>query len=290
MIGTTPDVTWDTAVYRGFSDDAYLPVTELLPSTDLYWRVCVIVECSGAAAFSAGTSDASLVRISAAPGPDVTAPVSAAGVLTPKLDSALSSTGGIPTRFRWTASDVGTGIASQQLQVKRDSGSWQSVSVTSSQRSASLSLKPSSTYSVRVRAKDKVGQLGQWSTRTIRTTLYQESSTKWAWSSGWRRVSSSSASGGYTRYASRTGAKARATVSARSIAIVSPKSSGRGAARIYVDGVKVATVKLYVSPTGARRVLYQQSWSTTSTHTVTVEVVGTSGHPRVDIDALAVLR
>jgi hypothetical protein len=290
MIGTTPDVTWDSAIYRGYSDDASLPVSELLPTTDLYWRVCVVVECSGAASFNAGTSDATLFHISAAPGPDLTAPVSTAGTMTPKVDSALSSTGGIPTRFAWTASDVGTGIASQQLQVNRDSGSWQSVSVTASQRSASLSLKPSSTYTVRVRATDKAGHVGTWSSKTIKTSVYQETSTRWTWSSGWRRVSSSSASGGFTRYTTKTGAKARATVSARSIAIVSPKSSGRGAARIYVDGVKVATVKLYASPTGARRVLFQQTWASTATHTVTVEVVGTAGHPRVDVDALIVLR
>ncbi len=290
MIGTTPDVTWDNAIYRGYSDDASLPVTELLPTTDLYWRVCVVVECSGAAAFNAGTSDATLFHITAAPGADLTSPVSTAGAMTPKVDSALSSTGGIPTRFTWTASDVGTGIASQQLQVMRDSGSWQSVSVTASQRSASLSLKPSSTYTVRVRATDRAGHVGTWSSKTIKTSVYQETSTRWTWSSGWRRVSSSSASGGYTRYTTKAGAKARATVSARSIAIVSPKSSGRGAARIYVDGVKVATVKLYSSPTGARRVLFQQTWASTTTHTVTVEVVGTSGHPRVDIDALIVLR
>jgi hypothetical protein len=46
---------------------------------------------------------------------------------------------------------------------------------------------------------------------------------------------------------------------------------------------------LYQVASVARQMVLARSWSTTRTHTVTITVVGTAGHPRVDIDAFVVL-
>jgi hypothetical protein len=60
--------------------------------------------------------------------------------------------------------------------------------------------------------------------------------------------------------------------------------------RIYVDGVHVATVRLDASPTGPRRIVWATRWAVADIHRVTLRVSGTAGHPRVDLDALVILR
>jgi hypothetical protein len=71
---------------------------------------------------------------------------------------------------------------------------------------------------------------------------------------------------------------------------VAPRSAGRGKATIRVDGVLVATVNLYRSSRDARRHVWSQRWTSVGAHVVTVTVLGTSGHPRFDIDAWTVLK
>ena len=52
-----------------------------------------------------------------------------------------------------------------------------------------------------------------------------------------------------------------------------------------MNGVYVKTVSLYAATTSYRRVLVSLSWSTATSRTVKIVVVGTTGHPRVDVDA-----
>ena len=63
-----------------------------------------------------------------------------------------------------------------------------------------------------------------------------------------------------------------------------------GSAEIYVDGVYAGWFSLHASSYTYRYVAFQKSWTTSGEHTITVAVVGTSGHPRIDIDAFLVLR
>ena len=59
---------------------------------------------------------------------------------------------------------------------------------------------------------------------------------------------------------------------------------------VWVDGVYAGSVSLHASTTSYRKVVWSRSWATAGAHTVTLVVVGTSGHPRVDVDALVVAR
>jgi hypothetical protein len=45
-------------------------------------------------------------------------------------------------------------------------------------------------------------------------------------------------------------------------------------------------VSLYASTTSLQRVVYAYSWPSQGSHTIRLVVVGTAGHPRVDVDAL----
>jgi hypothetical protein len=69
------------------------------------------------------------------------------------------------------------------------------------------------------------------------------------------------------------------------VAWVSTKAPSRGIAVVRVDGVKVATIDLYRASLRTRVVVWTYSWDSTATHRVTVRVLGTSGRPRIDVDA-----
>lgn len=281
-VAAAPAFSGDSLVYRGCVGrwTASHPVPELLPTGDLYWRICAAFDCSAPR----------LVHVTAASNPDVVPPTTSKVKVLPTTGSTLTTAGAIPVTISWSASDLGTGIASQGLQVRRGSGSWTSVPVTPTARSATTIMEPGATYSVRVRAVDLAGNVGQWTTKTLDTRLRQESAAAWSWSGPWKRAEKSSASGGATRFTSTAGATATMRTSASAFALVAPRSSSKGNIRIYVDGVFVATVKLDSSPTGPRRIVWATRWANEGVHRVTIRVSGTAGHPRVDLDALVILR
>jgi hypothetical protein len=73
------------------------------------------------------------------------------------------------------------------------------------------------------------------------------------------------------------------------VAVVAPRSSSRGSIKVYVDGSYVSTVSTYRSSGQSRIVVFSKAWSASGAHTIKLVVVGTSGHPRFDIDAFAKL-
>ena len=107
----------------------------------------------------------------------------------------------------------------------------------------------------------------------------------------WAISNSSSYSGGSVRYASTAGKSVTFTATnARSIGFVTTKTASRGSFKVYVDGVYRGKISAYSSTAKFRQLVYQFSWATPGTHKIKIYVVGTAGHPRVDIDAFVVLR
>ena len=80
------------------------------------------------------------------------------------------------------------------------------------------------------------------------------------------------------------------TVNGFAVAWISTAGSSRGSARVYADGVLQGTYSTYRSSAVYRRVVTHRTFAETGTHTYRVEVKGTAGHPRVDVDAFVVLR
>ena len=67
-------------------------------------------------------------------------------------------------------------------------------------------------------------------------------------------------------------------------ALVGPKGPTRGSFKVYEDGVYQGTVSEY-SPTNVGSVvLWTHGSQPAGPHSVKIVVVGTAGHPRVDID------
>ncbi|HLM16705.1 MAG TPA: hypothetical protein VK549_02710, partial [Acidimicrobiia bacterium] len=189
------------------------------------------------------------------------------------------------------ATDDRSGVAAYGLQAQAGGGSWSTVFGTSTARSTNRTLTFGTGYGFRDRARDGAGNWGAYATAPPVTALrYQDTSSRITYSSSWRGYSSSSASGGHTRYATRSGSAATFRFTGRAFALIAPKGPTRGSARLYVDGVYVSTVSLNRSSTSPRVVVAGRSWSTSAAHTVRLVVVGTARHPRFDIDAFAILR
>jgi hypothetical protein len=199
----------------------------------------------------------------------------------------------LPLRVTWTASDAGgSGIKRYELARSKDGGaSWTTLSASLTSAAFNVTAPSSGSVRFRARAVDKAGNVGSWVIGpVIKPRLVQQSSAAIGYVKTWTTISDSDCSGGSARYAKAAGASATYTFTGRAVGFITTTTSSRGQARFYVDGVLAATVDLRSSGTQHRVVGWQQRWSSSATRTIKVVVVGTSGRPRVDLDAFAILR
>ncbi len=143
----------------------------------------------------------------------------------------------------------------------------------------------------RVRAIDGDGNTGRWKvSHTIDARVVQSQSHKVTLAGPWRTLVKPAASGGTSRYTIRKGAHATLRFTGRSVAIVAPTGPRRGRARILVDGKRVAVIDLRGEDNVQRQLVWSRSWAGRGPHRIRVEVLGTDGRPRVDLDAFVVVR
>ena len=152
-------------------------------------------------------------------------------------------------------------------------------------------LTINATYRYRVLVTDRAGNATAWvAGQAFIPRRTQQSSASIAYHGTWHNLSSSSASGGSLVYATAVGASATYTFWGASIAWVASKGPSSGSAKVYIDGVYAASVSLYRSSSVFRSLVFAKSWDANGTHTIKIVVVGTAGHPRVDMDAFVRLR
>ena len=148
-----------------------------------------------------------------------------------------------------------------------------------------VTLDRSFDYQLRVYVADCAGNSRYAYTYPYLGELYQETAADL--SAGWTTSTCLCWSQGNVFWNTRAGAKASFTFSGRSIAWITDKASNRGSAHIYIDGQYQKTVNLQGA--GVNRIVgYAKRFPAYETHTLDIVVVGTSGHPRVDIDAFLV--
>jgi hypothetical protein len=119
-------------------------------------------------------------------------------------------------------------------------------------------------------------------------TVGEEREGTIAYSGTWSVVHCACASGGMTKKTTAKGASFTYTdhwYQDDHLGLVMATGSGRGSADIYVDGKKTATVNTY-SKTTQNRVIVYDKWMTEGYHTIKVVNLATSGHPRIDLDAV----
>lgn len=201
--------------------------------------------------------------------------------------SSITSDGLVPVETTWEATDANDTIASFQAQVQINGGAWSEVSLaTPTSQSLVMNLGPQ-TYIFRVRGADSHGNLGEWATGTpfFLNTL-QESSL--VYHGAWIRDALAGAWEGSVAYTRARNASASITFTGRNIAWVGTKGPTYGSAKVYIDNGLVKTVDCHASSSAKRQILFR--WSsgqlTDSTHTLKIVALGTSGHPRIDVDGL----
>jgi subtilisin family serine protease len=203
--------------------------------------------------------------------------------------SAIGST--IKTRVAWPAgSDDLSGVAAYGVRQAVNGGAWSWITTATTARSLDRSLTFTSSYRFQVRARDRAANYGAFvDGPLVKPALYQQWSSALTYGGTWRTTTSSSASGGSTKYATKAGSWVQFRFTGRAVAVVAPRSSSRGSIKVYVDGSYVSTVSTYRSSGQSRIVVFSKAWSASGAHTIKLVVVGTSGHPRFDIDAFAKL-
>ena len=270
-----------SAAYSGTRWGDYLGVAADPAASDAVWA-------SDEVATSDGSWRTSVFQFAA---PAITSAPTQTVFVPSTLPTGVSAGQTVPVRVSWGASTAGDLGAHFNLQEDIDAGGWRDLSASLPTNSVTLPLLVGHSYQFQVRVVNGNFEPGEFVPGPVFTpTLYQQTSGT-AYSSGWSSQSSSVYSGGSVKYASTSGRSATFTATnARSIAIVTTKAKTRGSFKVYVDGVLKGTIKTYSTTTKYRQTVFQYAWSTPGTHKFKIVVSGTSGHPRVDVDAFVVLR
>ncbi len=196
----------------------------------------------------------------------------------------------IPATMSWTGSDSGWGIDHYTLQRSIDGGAWGATLSLKSKTKVVL-LTAGHTYRFRIRAVDRAGNVGYWDAGpSFLVSAYGEGNGAIHYTGTWVGVTSPDLWKGAARAATTSGATAAFSATARSAAWVSERGPTMGSAKVYVNGSYAGTVNLYSATTTNRAVVWRATWATRATRTVKIVVLGTAGHPTVNVDGFVALR
>jgi subtilisin family serine protease len=189
------------------------------------------------------------------------------------------------------ATDDHSGVASYSVRRKVGTGSFTTVDSVVTERLLKVAMTFNAATQFAIAGRDGAGNVGpQAESPAVKATLLQEGTSLARYTGTWSSTRSTTASNGTMRTSTRAGATVEFRRDARAIAVVGRQGPTSGKARVYVDGVFVQTIDLYRSTSRAKVVLFSRSWSTPGVHSVKLIVSGTSGRPRVDVDAFPVIR
>ncbi len=207
--------------------------------------------------------------------------------------ASASTAAGVPVTVSWSGSDAGgAGIRDYDVRRSVDGHPWTAVATDMTATSLTQTVTPGHSHRFYVRGRDKAGNVGDWAASSwVPVILRQNSSSAITYGGTWKPGTSSGYSGGTVRYSTTAGSSVRYSFTGRAIGFVTTKRPDAGKVKVYLDGTYVTTLDLASGSTVFRHIAFSRAWSTTGTHTLRLVVVGGStGHARVDLDALAVLR
>jgi hypothetical protein len=139
---------------------------------------------------------------------------------------------------------------------------------------------------MQVVAVDNAGNAYMPTGRSFTVGVQEDSLTAMRFSGTWNKATTTSASGGTTRYATSTSATVGWQFTGRAFAWVAPLGPKMGKAKVLIDGIVVAKVNLNTSKNQPRMLVFSRRWDASASHFVKIKVLSS----RVDIDAFAVLR
>jgi hypothetical protein len=198
--------------------------------------------------------------------------------------------GRLPLRVAFTGAESGEVVTGYEVQESVDGAPFKLAALVDG--SAHRRVRAGHTYRYRVRALDGAGGHGPWATQTrgVSVSGFQQSSSRVVYRGTWRTRLVASAWRGVVVRATGHGASASIRTTSQAIAWVARSGPRLGKATVWVDGRKVATVNLYSATWSGPKVVWAADWVATKARTVMVRVVGTAGHPGVEIDGFYTLR
>ncbi len=218
---------------------------------------------------------------------DTTPPVITKAPAPSFVKGHLGSTA-VPISISWAGTDAGSGINHYNLMESVDGGAYSLVASPTAAKVTEM-LNPGHSYQFEVRATDNAGNVSGF-TAGAKFTLsaYQETSSAITYSSGWTLQALAGAYGGSVKYATVAGKTAKFSFTGSQVAWVSTIGTDRGSATASVDGGTATTVSTNGTSLKTAMVVYTKN-VTAGAHSLLLKVLGTAGHPRVDVDAFLVI-
>jgi hypothetical protein len=194
----------------------------------------------------------------------------------------------VPVRVKWNGTDATSGVNYYTLYMSQDGTAFVPVATTTG-TSIVRHSRTGHTYRYEVTATDNAGNTSApRAGRTYTLSLLEENATAIKYSSGWTRQALTGAKGGSVDYATGAGDTATLSFHGDEVAWVSTKGATRGAATVKLDAFSAKTINTYGLTTKPAEVVDVVKGSN-GLHSLVITVLGTAGHPRVDIDAFIVL-
>jgi hypothetical protein len=242
-----------------------------------YWRVAAL----GASASLLGRTAGRSVVVQLPTAPSVTI----------AKGQVVSISGVAPVSTTWTENPATASSDTFELARSTEGSAFGIIASGLPTPSALVSLASRHSHILAIRAVDPQGNRSPWIFGpAFNLQRYEETSTKITYQGRWRETHSSAFVAGAAKHARAAGASATFRFTGRQVAWVTTTAPNRGRARIYVDGKLVHTIDLSAPTVQARRVAFVTAWATSTKHTVRIVVLGTSGRPRVDVDAFLTAR
>jgi hypothetical protein len=182
-----------------------------------------------------------------------------------------------------------SGVKNYTLYESKDGGAYTKIASPTS-ASVTEKLGAGHTYQFRVTATDKAGNTSAAKAGAVyRLTLYQENASAITYSAGWTRQALTGANGGDVDYATVAGKTATLTFTGVQVAWMSTEGPTRGSATVKLDSGTAATISTNTSSPETAEIVDVVTAAAGGSHKLVLTVLGTSGHPRVDVDAFVVL-
>jgi hypothetical protein len=212
----------------------------------------------------------------------------------------------VPLRLRWSSTDATSRVRGFDV--------WQhqsgSLSKIVADTTATTYAFPGTNYDgscgggslvsvdMWVVAHDNRGNAATTTTRDRWIDIWQETGQdEWnqqelslARSGTWTTASCVCFNNGRTLASTTRGASLTYTVTtdrpAQTVAVVAAKNTNRGVMNISLDGAPATAVNTYSSTAANRVIVWQKVIATPGTHRIKITNAGTSGRPRIDVDAI----
>jgi exopolysaccharide biosynthesis protein len=221
--------------------------------------------------------------------PDTMAPVPAAPIAT-IVAKSIAAPGAVSVSVAWAAAtDVGTGVASYELEQRVGVGAWTPVPLpTPLSRAVTVALVPGDAVEFHVRATDNAANVSAFKSGGV-FQVRLDSERLVTFARTWYTRTKSSYLDGGMRSTRTYGATATYSFTGSAIAWIAPTGLTAGSAKVEIDGKVVATVSLRSTAGVARKVVFSKSWSSIGRHKIVVRALATPGHPWVSVDGFAVI-